>query len=234
MFNKWCLLVLRFTLKTLNLSYPLWQIDYKYENLYYNSFPRSFAFLSWQYGSQDEPSHLSFAHQGGWMLLEESTQPSTLSSLKTVTSLDPLSPHSYTLLSAVTCILHLTPTSDCPPSPLPSPWGTTAILYSESGSHLEDTPAVSAIKFVPVLSVPVAEKSFRWSNANWSTLMCWSCLPLSGPSLHRVLVFHPASSSFPLDWLFTCTLLWSSMAHIFLPLIARLSLLFSLLHTARL
>lgn len=126
MFNKWCLLVLRFTLKTLNLSYPLWKIDYKYENLYYNSFPQSFAFLSWQYGSQDEPSHLSFAHQGGRMLLEESTQPSTLSSLKTVTSLDPLSPHSYTLLSAVTCILHLTPTSACPPSPLPSPRGTTA------------------------------------------------------------------------------------------------------------
>ena len=42
-----CLLLQRFTRKSLIISYLFWQIGYKYEKLYCKSSPQSFPFLSW-------------------------------------------------------------------------------------------------------------------------------------------------------------------------------------------
>lgn len=74
------------------------------------------------------------------------------------------------------------------------------ILHSEKGKPLEDTPSASAINFVPMLSIVVTEKPIRYPMPVGLHKCADPISPVSGPSLHRALVLHTASSASP-SWL---------------------------------
>lgn len=139
--NKCQQFLLRFTLKTLTYIFSgkyIINIPWEFIISSLGSLFSHRVTLSWQYSDLDVPNHLSFAHQSSWML-EKSTQPGTLMSLKTVNNLDPLSqPTSYNhvlcsqlLPTFFSWIWFLTDPISTPSSSRDS----CLILHRENGSH---------------------------------------------------------------------------------------------------
>lgn len=79
------------------------------------------------------------------------------------------------LHSALNCY-HLAPISDCSPSPLPSPRGTTFPFFTVKRATRRHSFSICHQLCAHPLYCS-SRKAHQISNSSWSTQMCWSHLP---------------------------------------------------------